>query len=76
MLKQGVYCNAHRSRDGCWVDASQVERTVEGRLKIYVARHGHGTYPKVSSRDPQSASSELFPLLTDFVSKECLPREF
>lgn len=47
-VEQGVYCNAHRSQDGCWVDSSQVERTVEGRLKIYVARHGHGTYPKVN----------------------------
>lgn len=47
MGTQGVYCNAHRSRDGCWVDASQVEQTPEGRLKLYVARHGHGTYPKV-----------------------------
>lgn len=47
LVGQGVYCNAHRSRDGCWVDASEVERTPEGRLKLYVARHGHGTYPKV-----------------------------
>lgn len=43
---QAVYCNAHRSFDGCWVSADKVERTCEGRIKAYVARHGHGTYPQ------------------------------
>ena len=48
MTSQGVYFNAHRSRDGCWVAAEQLERTPQGRLKAYVALHGHGTYPTVS----------------------------
>ena len=45
---KGVYFNAHRSRDGCWAAAEQLERTPQGRLKAYVALHGHGTYPTVS----------------------------
>jgi hypothetical protein len=49
---QGVYCNAHRSYDGCWISADRVERTPEGRIKAYVARHGHGTYPQVMDHTP------------------------
>ena len=46
---QGVWFNAHRPCDGCWLPAAQVERTESGRPIAYVARHGHGTYPHVSS---------------------------
>lgn len=42
---QGVWFNAHRPWDGCWVPAHEVERTAEGRPIAYVALHGHGTYP-------------------------------
>ncbi|KAK9787511.1 hypothetical protein WJX73_007386 [Symbiochloris irregularis] len=42
---QGVWFNAHRPCDGCWLPAAQVERTASGRPIAYVARHGHGTYP-------------------------------
>lgn len=44
---QGVWFNAHRPWDGCWVPAHEVERTAEGRPIAYVALHGHGTYPHV-----------------------------
>ncbi|KAL4425890.1 hypothetical protein ABPG75_009906 [Micractinium tetrahymenae] len=45
---QGVWYNAHRSRDGCWVAASQVPRCpATGRISAFVALHGHGTYPAV-----------------------------
>lgn len=47
LLLQGVWFNAHRPWDGCWVPAHEVERTAEGRPIAYVALHGHGTYPHV-----------------------------
>eukprot|EP00890_Picochlorum_soloecismus_P001540 jgi/Picsp_1/2387/NSC_05849-R1_pre-mrna processing protein prp39 gb len=43
----GVWYNAHRNRDGTWVAGPDVERDDEcGRLVSYVAKHGHGHYPK------------------------------
>jgi hypothetical protein len=41
-----MWYNSHRSRDGEWVAGDQVPRTSEGRPVAYVARHGHGTYPR------------------------------
>ncbi|PSC76524.1 2-Cys peroxiredoxin chloroplastic [Micractinium conductrix] len=42
----GVWFNAHRPRDGCWVPAREVRRDARsGRIAAYVALHGHGTYP-------------------------------
>ena len=35
------------------MNANSVERTVDGRLKLFVARHGHGTYPKVCAKPCQ-----------------------
>lgn len=47
----GVWYNAHRSRDGEWVAAEKVPRRRDsGRILAYVARHGHGTYPRVRGR--------------------------
>lgn len=43
----GVWYNAHRSRDGTWVAGPDVERDGEhGRLVSYIAKHGHGHYPR------------------------------
>lgn len=44
-----MWYNAHRSRDGMWVEGRRVPRTPEGRPIAYVALHGHGTYPMVSA---------------------------
>ena len=44
---QGVWYNAHRARDGAWLPAEAVDREPStGRLRMYVALHGHGTYPR------------------------------
>eukprot|EP00887_Chlorella_sp_A99_P004572 scaffold4.g4572.t1 len=42
----GIYFNAHRSRDGCWVPAEDVPLTADGRPIVFVAKHGHGCYPR------------------------------
>ncbi|EFN60057.1 hypothetical protein CHLNCDRAFT_133315 [Chlorella variabilis] len=43
----GMWYNAHRCRDGCWVAGPQVPRDPQtGRVAAYVALHGHGTYPR------------------------------
>jgi len=43
----GVWYNAHRPRDGEWSVGHKVPRDeVTGRIKAYVALHGHGTYPR------------------------------
>lgn len=41
----GMWYNAHRSRDGMWVEGSRVRLTQEGRPIAYTALHGHGVYP-------------------------------
>ncbi|KAL6757473.1 hypothetical protein V8C86DRAFT_2623844, partial [Haematococcus lacustris] len=46
---QGVWYNAHRSREGEWCPADQVPRE-EGpsrRIQAFVAINGHGVYPRV-----------------------------
>lgn len=43
----GVWYNAHRPRDGEWSVGQKVPiDEVTGRIKAYVALHGHGTYPR------------------------------
>ena len=43
----GVWYNAHRNHDGCWMAAAEVETDTEGgRLVSYIAKHGHGHYPR------------------------------
>ncbi|KAI3429626.1 hypothetical protein D9Q98_005712 [Chlorella vulgaris] len=43
----GMWYNAHRSRDGCWVGGLEVPRDpASGRVAAFVALHGHGTYPQ------------------------------
>ncbi len=43
----GVWYNSHRSVDGMWVAASDVELDREsGRIASYVAASGHGHYPQ------------------------------
>ena len=49
---QGVWFNAHRPRDGCWRSADDLQWSSCGRFKVFVARHGHGTYPDVSFQEP------------------------
>ncbi|KAK9838661.1 hypothetical protein WJX74_000956 [Apatococcus lobatus] len=47
---QGVWYNAHRARDGCWLPAGVADREAStGRPRMYVALHGHGTYPRPAS---------------------------
>ena len=58
----GVYFHAHRNHDGCWVDASHIQLTPEGRPIAYVALHGHGTYP---------VSGKARPWLLRFLSPRC-----
>ena len=53
---QGVWYNAHRPRDGTWVPAEKVELEA-GRPVAYVAKHGHGTYPKVIGCSPCCSES-------------------
>ena len=43
----GMWYNAHRSRDGMWVEGRRVPRNQQGRPVAYVALHGHGVYPMV-----------------------------
>ena len=43
---QGVWYNSHRSIEGEWRPAHRTPRTPNGRPVAYVARCGHGTYPK------------------------------
>eukprot|EP01024_Parvocaulis_polyphysoides_P048831 TRINITY_DN467_c1_g1_i1.p1 TRINITY_DN467_c1_g1~~TRINITY_DN467_c1_g1_i1.p1 ORF type:complete len:437 (-),score=32.04 TRINITY_DN467_c1_g1_i1:393-1703(-) len=46
-LLLGVWYNAHRSREGSWKSANQVAVDVtSGRISVYVALNGHGTYPE------------------------------
>jgi len=42
----GVWYNAHRNRDGTWVAGPDAERDECGRLVSYIAKHGHGHYPR------------------------------
>lgn len=42
----GVWFNAHRPRDGGWTTGDAAPRLQGGRLLAYVARHGHGVYPR------------------------------
>lgn len=44
----GVWYNAHRNHDGCWVPGSQVS-IEHGRLVSYIAKHGHGHYPTATT---------------------------
>lgn len=44
----GVWYNSHRNHDGSWVPGSEVE-IESGRLVSYVAKHGHGHYPKATT---------------------------
>ena len=47
---QGVWYNAHRARDGAWLPAGVADREAStGRPRMYVALHGHGTYPRPAS---------------------------
>ena len=40
--------HVHRNIEGEWVDADEVPRDpLDGRIIAYVARSGHGVYPKV-----------------------------
>ncbi|GAB4823799.1 hypothetical protein N2152v2_010845 [Parachlorella kessleri] len=48
----GMWYNAHRSRDGMWVEGSRVPRNEHGRPLAYVALHGHGVYP-MAARIPR-----------------------
>ena len=45
----GVWYNAHRNHDGCWVAASEVDTSPDGhRICSFIAKHGHGHYPRES----------------------------
>ena len=67
---QGVWFNAHRPRDGCWVAADKLEWSNSGRFRVYVAKHGHGTYPHVRFSFTRLDFSTQFSFLLDRLAVE------
>eukprot|EP00884_Botryococcus_braunii_P015957 jgi/Botrbrau1/3044/Bobra.0070s0040.1 len=43
---QGAWFNSHRPCDGEWVASSRTAAVPGGPPIVYVAKHGHGTYPR------------------------------
>jgi len=38
--------NSHRNIEGEWAAAEHVKKDSSGRIAAFVARNGHGTYPR------------------------------
>lgn len=50
LAPQGVWYNSHRNIEGEWRPAAKVPRDPHtGRLVAFVAKDGHGLYPKVGA---------------------------
>mmetsp|Transcript_21896 Transcript_21896/g.55735 ORF Transcript_21896/g.55735 Transcript_21896/m.55735 type:complete len:467 (-) Transcript_21896:396-1796(-) len=60
---QGVWYNSHRNCEGEWVEGAHVPRDPRtGRIKAFVARSGHGVYPRAGR------TLRLFGAANDFTS--------